>query len=673
LDFGLAKLNERPSNAIDTEAPTRAAVKTDAGIVMGTAMYMSPEQARGMRVDARTDIFSLGVVLYEMVTGRLPFEGPTSSDVLASILSDKEPQPMARYAREVPAELERIVHKALRKDRLERYQTVKDLLLDLKHLKQELEFERKLERSVPPKSESAPQIREQTTTGSVAPPTFGVTGLTTATKTNRPSLVIISAAFLMIAATAGAYLYFARARGGAISSVAVLPFANTGNDPNMDYLSDGISEALINSLTELQQLRVIARSTVFRYKGKEIDPQTIGRELNVRALLMGRVRQSGDNLNIQVDLVDAETGAQLWGHEYERKSSDILSVKQAIAQDVTERLRLRLSGDEQRQLTKRDTTVAESFGFYLKGRYYWNKRSAEGIRKAIEQFQQAIDRDPNYALGYVGLADCYLQLEQYAGVPASEVVPKAKAAVDRALQLDDSLSEAHATSASINQKLWHWAEAEEEIKRAISLNPNYPTAHHWYAYYFYIQRQFDDAMREIKRAHELDPLSPVISENVALVYLLKDDLNSAVAQCQRTIELDPSFADAHYVLGFAYLKQGRNEEATAEFQKAVELSRRAATYLGNLGYCYAVTGRRAEALAILRELEEKYTRGESSGLFLAGVYAGLGDKDKAFAWLEKDFQQRSGQLPTFAWRLHFESLRSDPRFADLLQRMDLKP
>ena len=488
LDFGLAKLNERPSNAIDTEAPTRAAVKTDAGIVMGTAMYMSPEQARGMKVDARTDIFSLGVVLYEMVTGRLPFEGPTSSDVLASILSDKEPQPMARYAREVPAELERIVHKALRKDRLERYQTVRDLLLDLKHLKQELEFERKLERSVSPKSESAPQIREQTTTGSVAPSTFGVTGLTTATKTNRRSFVIISAAFLMIAATAGVYLYFARARGGAISSVAVLPFANTGNDPNMDYLSDGISEALINSLTELQQLRVIARSTVFRYKGKEIDPQTIGRELNVRALLMGRVRESGDNLNIQVDLVDAETGAQLWGHEYERKSSDVLSVKQAIAQDVTERLRLRLSGDEQRQLTKRDTNSAESFGFYLKGRYYWNKRSAEGIRKAIEQFQQAIDRDPNYALGYVGLADCYLQLEQYAGVPASEVVPKARAAVDRALQLDDSLSEAHATSAAINQKLWHWAEAEEEIKRAISLNPNYPTAHHWYAYYFYIQR-----------------------------------------------------------------------------------------------------------------------------------------------------------------------------------------
>jgi tetratricopeptide (TPR) repeat protein len=390
-------------------------------------------------------------------------------------------------------------------------------------------------------------------------------------------------------------------------------------------------------------------------------------------VLMGRVRQMGDTLNIQVDLVDATTGAQLWGQEYERKASDVLSIKQAVAREVTEKLRLRLSGDEQRQLTKRDTTNAESFQFYLRGRYYWNKRSAEGIRKAIEQFQQAIDRDPNYALGYVGLADCYLQMEQYAGVPSSETLPKARAAVDRALQLDDSLAEAHTSSASIYQKLWRWAEAEEEFRRALSLNPNYPTAHHWYAYYFYVKRQFDDAMREIKRAHELDPLSPVISENVAFVYLVKNDLNSAVEQCQRTIELDPGFADAHYILGFAYLKQGRNEEATAEFQKAVELSGRAGTYLSNLGYCYAVTGRRTEALAILKELEEKHTRGESSGLFLAGVYAGLGDKDQAFAWLEKDFQQRSGQLPTIAFRPHFENLRSDPRYADLLRRMGLKP
>jgi serine/threonine-protein kinase len=675
LDFGLAKLIEQRPESVDFEAPTRVVVNTEPGVVMGTAAYMSPEQARGMAVDARTDIFSLGVVLYEAVTGHLPFEGSTTSDVLASILGEKQPQPLARYSREVPAELERIVEKALRKDKDERYQNVKDLLLDLKSLKLELEFERKLERSKAPNSRTAaePGGAEYHPDSSAPPSTISETGASTSVRMNRASAIIIGATLLILASATGAYFYFAHARSGAINSVAVLPFSNASSDPNIEYLSDGITESLINSLTELRQLRVIARTTVFRYKAKEIDPQKVGHELNVGALVTGRVRRSGNDINIQVDLVDATTGAQLWGHEYDRKAADALSIKQAIAQEVTDKLRLRLSGDEQLQLKKRDTTSAESFEFYLRGRYYWNKRSAESSRKAIEQFQLAIDRDPNYALGYVGLADSYLELEQYAGVPAAEIVPQARAAVDRALQLDDSLAEAHASSAWINQKLWRWAEAEEDFKRAIALNPNYPTEHHWYAYYFYVKRQFDDAMREIKRAYELDPLSPVISENVALVYLLKNDIGSALEQCQRTIALDPRFADAHYILAFAYLKRGLNKEATAEFQKAVELSGRAGTYLGNLGYCYAVTGKRAEAFTILKELEEKYARGESSGQFLAGVYAGLGDRDQAFAWLEKDFQRRSGQLPTIAWRFHFDALRGDSRYADLLRRMGLKP
>jgi len=675
LDFGLAKLTERPPpDSVDSEAQTRAIVETDPGVVMGTAIYMSPEQARGLNVDARTDIFSLGVLIYEMVAGRRPFEGSNTNEILASILSDKEHAPLARFARQVPAELERIVDKALRKDREERYQTIKDMLLDLKSLRHRLEFDAEVERSRPP------EMSNGQTTAVLAPSTLSgqrvqtipTESLVGGIKHHRRILTLVLLGLIVTAIGLTYLIYFALPTGK-IDSIAVLPLINASGDADTEYLSDGISEALINSLTELQQLRVVARSTAFRYKGREVDPLQVARELNVRAVLMGRVRQMGDTLTIQMDLVDASTGAQLWGKEYDRKVSDALSIKQAIAREVTEKLRLRLSGDEQRQLTKSDTTSAEAYQFYLRGRYYWNKRSAEGIRKAIEQFQQAIDGDPNYALAYVGLADCYLQLEQYAGVPASEIVPKARAAAERALQLDDSLAEAHASSASIYQKQWRWAEAEEEIKRAISLNPNYPSAHHWYAYYFYIMRQFDDAMREIKRAHELDPLSPVISENVANVYLLKNDLNLAVEQCQRTIELDPSFADAHYILGFAYLKQGRNEEATAEFQKAVELSHRAGTYLGNLGYCYAVTGKRAEALAILKELEEKYTKGESTGQFLAGVYAGLGDKDQAFAWLERDFQQHSGQLPTLTWRLHFEGLRADPRYADLVRRMGLKP
>jgi TolB-like protein/Flp pilus assembly protein TadD len=455
------------------------------------------------------------------------------------------------------------------------------------------------------------------------------------------------------------------------NSIVVLPLVNANNDTNTEYLSDGISEALINSLTEIQQLKVIARSTAFRYKGKDVDAQQVGRELNVQTVLMGRVIRLGDNLDVQVDLVDATTGAQLWGKEYERKTADVLSVKQTIAREVTETLRLRLTRDEQRQLTKSDTTNAEAYQFYLRGRYYWNKRTGDALKNAIEQFQQAIDKDPTFARGYVGLADSYVALEQYAGVASAETLPKARAAVDQALAIDNSLAEAHASSASIYQRQWQWPQTEQELKYAISLNPNYPTAHHFYAYYFYVKRQFDEATREIKRAHELDPLSPVISENVAMVSLLRNDLDAAIEQCQKTIQLDPKFADVHYILGFAYLKKGRNDEATAEFQRAVDLSGRASTYLGYLGYCYGVTGRRPEALAILKELEEKYSKGQSSGLFLAGVYTGLGDKDHAFAWLEKDFQQRSGQLPTLAWRVHFESLRSDPRYVDLLRRMGL--
>ena len=687
LDFGLAKLLETAGQKPDREEGFGSSEVATAmmpvqhstpGVVMGTVGYMSPEQAQAKPVDQRSDIFSFGCILYEAATGRKPFAGDSIVDTLHRIIYEPAPA-ITDFNPSASPELQRVIRKCLAKEPEKRYQTIRDTANDLEELLEAMKGVSDIERSMAPSMSTrsaiwstGDDVRTESTGSVSEQPASSAEYIVTGIRKHKLAAVI--AVLVLVAGSIGIGLFLhARNRntGIAIDSIAVLPLVNASNDPNTEYLSDGISEALINSLTELQQLRVVARSTAFRYKNKETDPQQVGRELNVRAVLMGRVRQMGDMLNIQVDLVDATTGAQLWGQEYERKAADVLYIKQTIAQEVTEKLRLRLSGEEQRQLTKRDTTNAESFQSYLRGRYYWNKRSAEGIRKAIDQFQQALDRDPNYALGYVGLADSYTALEQYAGVASAETLPKARAALDRAIQLDDSLAEAHASSAFIYQKLWRWAEAEGEFRRAISLNPNYPTAHHWYAYYFYVKRQFDHALREIKRAHELDPLSPVISENVALVYLIKNDLNSASEQCQRTIELDPNFADAHYVLGFIYLKRGRNEEATAEFRKAVELSGRAGTYLGNLGYCYAVTGRRAEALAILKELEEKYTRGESSGLFLAGVYAGLGDKDQAFVWLEKDFQQRSGQLPTVAWRPHFDGLRDDPRYADLLRRMEL--
>jgi len=673
LDFGLAKLTEQPGiTSVDPEAPTRANIRTDPGAVMGTAIYMSPEQARGLPVDARTDIFSLGVLIYEMIAGRLPFEGSNTNEILASILSDKETSPLARYAGEIPPELERIVEKALRKDRERRYQTTKDLLLDLKSLKQRLEFAVEVERSRPP--ETSTVSRADTTASDkakqTAPPTNTGQRWTEASRRN----LIIGLAVLAVAVVVGLiYRFYSAKPTGAIDSIAVLPLANASNDPNAEYLSDGISEALINSLTELQQLKVIARTTAFRYKGKDVDPKAIGRELNVRAVLMGRVRQFGDSLNVQVDLVDATTGAQLWGHEYESKASDLLSVKQTIAREVIDKLRLQLSGDEQQKLARRDTKNAEAYQYYLRGRYFWNKRTAEGIKKAIEQFQQSIDRDPNYALGYVGLADCYLVLEEYTGAPANETLPKARAFVDRAFQIDSSLVEAHTSSAFIYQGMWRWAEAEAEYKRAIVLNPNYPTVHHWLSIYLRIKGRFDDALREIKRAQELDPLSPIIGNNVSEVYLLNKDLNSAIAEGMKLIELDPAFPLAHESLGLAHLKQEHYNEAITEFQKAVELSGRGSEYLSDLGYSYALAGRRAEALQILKELEEKHARHESVGQYLARVYAGLGEKDEAFAWLEKDFQQRSGQLPFITWWPNFETLRSDQRYGDLVRRMGLQP
>ena len=456
-------------------------------------------------------------------------------------------------------------------------------------------------------------------------------------------------------------------------SIAVLPFENASNDPNAEYLAEGISEALINSLTELQQLRVIARSTAFHYKGKDADPQRVGRELHVAAVLTGRVRQTQDALSVQVDLVDAATGAQLWGEGYDRKISDVISVKQTIAREVTEKLRLRLSGEDQRRLVKRDSTNAEAYQFYLRGRYFWNKRTPDGIKQAIEQFQQAIERDPNFALGYAGLADSYLLLEQYVGVPSIEVMPKARAAADRALQIDDSLAEAHTSSAATYQFNWQWAQAEQEFRRAITLNPNYPTAHHWFCLYFTVRGQLDDALREIKRAQELDPLSPIISANVAIVLLLKDDINGAIEQCRRIIDLDPNHPSGYDWLSLAYLKQRRYPEAIALREKVVEMSQRSGPQLGVLGYLYAVAGRRSEALGILKELEEKYSRREVTGQALAAIYDALGDQDLAFAWIEKDFQRRSAELQYIMARPQFEHLRREPRVADLLRRMGLNP
>lgn len=681
LDFGLAKLTKKKAEAVDTEGETRAQVNTAPGMVMGTAGYMSPEQARAKETDARSDIWSLGVVLYEMLTRRQPFAGETTTDTLAAILH-REPAPLDENT---PPELARIIRKALQKDKDERYQTSKDLWIDLKNLKRELEISEEIERSaIPsfaksakaganPSSENATVIHPAaiSTGDTVTPPAVSSAEYIVGEVKKHKFLWVAVSAVLIIALLVGGYYTFFAKRTETFDSVAVLPFVNASGNQETEFLSEGISETLINNFTRIPSLRVTARSTAFRYKGTEKDPPTIGRELNVGAILTGKVLQRGDSLSVQVDLINAADGTQIWGNQYNGKAAEILDIQQKIARDVSEQLKLKLSGAQEQQIAKNYTTNAEAYQHYLKGRFYWNRRTGENLKKAIQEFQKAVEIDPNFALAYVGLADSYAVMEQYTGTPTSETLPQAKAYAERALQIDEQLAEAHASLGLINGGLWQWAEAEREFKRAIELNPNYPTAHHWYSIYLRRMGRYDEALQESKRAHELDPLSNVINTNLVIAYLLKGDVNAALDQSKKMIELDPNSWLGHNSLAMAYLKQGRYDEAIGKLQETVALSQRSPLSLADLGYALAISGRRAEALAIVKELEERYAKHEALGSHIASVYAGLGERDQAFAWLEKDFQARSGLLPNIFFSYTYEPLRSDARFAELLRRMNL--
>jgi eukaryotic-like serine/threonine-protein kinase len=669
LDFGLAKLAERaPSQNVDLDAPTCAVVETEPGVVLGTAIYMSPEQARGLPVDERTDIFSLGVVLYETMAGCLPFKGKSTTEVLAEIISEHEPPQLARYFRDVPAELERIISKALRKDRDERYQTSKDLLLDLQSLKQELEFEKKLERSKSQKSESFTANREQVT--AIGHTNSDVRRSPNVIELNRWNILI--AAVLTLAAVTGAYLYFGRTGRGAIDSIAVLPLVNASNNPDTDYLSDGISESLINSLSQLPGVKVIASTSSLRYKGKEVDPQEVARTFGVEAILTGRVLQRDDNLLINVELIRADDKTQIWGEQYDRKAKDLLSVQRDIAKEITSNLRLRLSGSEQGRVSKHYTENAEAYQLYLKGRFYWNKRTGDAAKKAVEYFQQAIQIDPNYALAYAGLADAYQLLTLFADRSPAESFPKAKEMAKRALELDETLAEAHTSLAST---LFfydrNYPEAEREYRRAIQLNPNYATAHHWYGVtYLAKMERFDEAIAELKQAQELDPLSLAINADVGNTYIQARQYDKGIEQLRKTVEMDQNFYVAHMFLGMAYQMKGDFQDAIAEYQRASQLNDDPYV-LALLGDVYAVSGRKDEAVKILDQLKRLSKQRFVYAYGVALVYVGLGDKDQAFEWLEKSFQNHEARINRLKVDPLFDSVRSDARYADLIRRIGL--
>ena len=530
-------------------------------------------------------------------------------------------------------------------------------------------------------SEVETSILPHTTDASINRPTAPTTVLpATATpgttrepsKSKRQGFVIALAAVIAVAIAVAGYFYFTRNRTSAIESIAVLPFENRSGSSDTDYLSDGLADSLIYRLSQLPNLKVSPTSSVMKYKGKSTDVGGIAKELQVDAVMSGRLVQRGDDLSISVQLIDARSNKLIWAEQYERKMSDLLATQREIATSIAQKLQLKLSGADSKGITKHYTESNEAYQFYLKGRFYWNKRTGENLKKAIEQFQQAADKDPNFALAYAGLADCYSLLEEYAGIPSSETLPKAKAAALRALQIDDSLAEAHASVGYIDIHSWQFAEAEKEFQRAIELNPNYPTAHQWYHVYFRMLGKLDEAYAEIKRAQQLDPLSSIISINVGDLYVLKGDVPSAIEEYKKVIEFDPNFARAHGHLGLAYLRQGRQQEALVELQKGVELSGQASELLSFLGYGYGVMGKRVEAMAVLKELEGRYAKRETPAVYLASICLGLGDKDQALSWLERDFRTHTGMLTFAAFYHHFEVLRDDPRYLDLLRRIGLR-
>ncbi len=460
-----------------------------------------------------------------------------------------------------------------------------------------------------------------------------------------------------------------RSAGKAIDSIAVLPLVNTSPDPEMEYLSDGITESIINALSQLPKLRVVARSTVFRYKGHEVDPREVGQQLGVRAVLTGRVRQFGDKMEIAAELIDVTNDAHLWGEHYRRKPSDIFELQEEIAKEILEKLRLKLRVGEKKRLTKRHTENTDAYHLYLKGLFYWNKRTPDGLNAAIAYFQEAITNDPSYALAYAGLAHCYMLLSLISGLPSAEVYPKAKTAAMKALEIDDAMAEAYAALAHIKfYRDWDWAGAEIEYKRAIKFNPNYATAHHYYAVFSVYMGRFDRALDQYNIALQLDPLSLPIGSSLGWALFSARRYDEAIEQCEKSIELDSNFARTHLYLGEIYLQKGMYDEAIVEFQMAEELSGELWARV-MLAHTYAVSGRRNEADMILNHLRSQPGQSNISPFQLAMIYAGLGEKDRAFEWLEKAFEQRDNGLVELKVVPMLDSLRSDPRFRDFVQRV----
>ena len=642
LDFGLAKLTGAHSTA--PEGATLEENLTSPGTALGTVAYMSPEQARGEELDPRADLFSFGAVLYEMATGRMAFSGNTSALVFDSILH-KAPTSAVRANPELPPELERIISKALEKDRALRYQGAAEMLADLKRLRRDSSSARiEIAAAEPSKPE-----RRKTMVWAVS----GIVALA----------LVASAAFLW------------RNRSGQeqISSVAVMPFVNASNDPNSEYLSDGITESLINNLSQLPNLVVMARSSVFRYKGRDVDPQTVAKDLKVQALVTGRIVQRGDRLVISSELIEARTSRNLWGEQYDRKLSDALAVQQEITGAISAKLRERLSGETTKQVARGGTNDPEAYQLYLKGRYQWEKRTPEALEKAKDYFNQAIAKDPGYATAYVGLASYYVAAPDYEPLRRTETAPKAIAAAQKALAIDDTLADAHAAIGSASQDLWDWESVEREFKRALEINPNQVIAHQWYGLYLSSIGRGEEALVHFKRALELDPLNLTALTNLATGYENTRQYNLALEQFKQTLEINPNYPSAHSNLSQTYWDMGKYDLWLEEWKKGAALAddREDLAIAEEVARAYAKGGFRAAHSRDIELRKQLAQRRYVDFGFIAYDYAALGDKDQTFYWLEKAYAEKGGSLGFIKVAKQMDPLRSDPRYIDLLKRMGL--
>ena len=618
LDFGIAKPCKKDNSEVDPEGETKVLFNTAAGLILGTAAYMSPEQARGKETDRRTDIWSFGCILYEMLTRQQPFQGETMTDVLANIIY-QEPVSILTHRTDAPAGLEKIITRTLFKNRDGRYQSAKELFDDLKQLQTRLLVDAEL-------------IRTQE--------------------------IRISAEIRPLPI---------------VSSIAVLPFFNIGTEKNNDYFSEGLTEEIIMNLSKLQMLRVVPRGSTMRYVKEGKTHKQMAGDLGVQYLLEGSVRRHGKDLRITAQLTDTNYDTYLWSETYRGTLEDIFEIQEKVATEIVLALEVRLSPDEKQNLKKRYTENTEAYQLYLQGRFFWNKRSEEGMKTAIKYFEKAIEKDEHYALAWAGIADSYSLLGEFGNIPRKQLYPKAEAAVNKALEIDDQLAEVHTSLASLLMlKKWDWANAEKEFKIALELNPNYATAHHWFSNWFLSMGRLEEALRMILRAAELDPISQAIQKDVGLVMYYDRQYDGAIEMAKKTLELDPNYSAAHRLLSLAYQGKEMFDEAIAANQNWGKLTgNRVETDLA-LAHLYAVSGKGDEARQIVKDIEQGKHRFANFYRGLALVYAALGEDDMSFKLLGKSYKMREESLMNIKVDPKLERLYPDSRFIELLGKIGVE-